>query len=92
MQAIGALYWMFPGLVIALVTGWAVAVSYRSRRTSLVLLLWLALVLSAVLVGRLATSRPRDVERLKGFVGLTANHADAHAGFEARADAIAESA
>lgn len=87
-QLIGAIYWVFPAIVIALMTGLAVAVSYRIRRTWLVLLLWLALVLITVLVGRLALGAPRDVQPAKGFVGMTADDADAHGGFEARADAI----
>ena len=49
---IGGLYFMLPGIVISLVVGCAVAVSYRTRRTYVVALLWLAIILLAALIGR----------------------------------------
>ena len=52
MELIGALYFMLPGIVIALAVACGVAVSYRTRRTYLVALLWLAMILLAAVLGR----------------------------------------
>ena len=49
---IGALYFMLPGIVIALAVAGGLVVSYRTRRTYVVALLWLAIILLAALIGR----------------------------------------
>lgn len=48
---IGALYFMLPRCIIALVTASALVVSYRTRRTYVVVLIWLAIIVLAVLFG-----------------------------------------
>ena len=49
---IGGLYSMLPGIVITLVAACGVAISYRTRRTYVVALLWLAVIVLATLTER----------------------------------------
>ena len=50
----GVVYYMLPGVGIALVVACGVVLSYRTRRSYFAALLWLAIMGLAVLVGRLA--------------------------------------
>jgi hypothetical protein len=47
MWVIGALYVMLPGIVIAFVVALGIAISYRTERSYLVVLLWLGIILLA---------------------------------------------
>ena len=49
----GVLYFMMPGIVIALVVASGLVLSYRTRRTYLVVLIWLAISLLAAFLGPL---------------------------------------
>jgi hypothetical protein len=51
----GALYVMLPGIVIALTVAGGLAVSYRTRRTSVVVGIWLVIIIIAGLVGHSAS-------------------------------------
>jgi hypothetical protein len=51
---LGALYFMLPGMVIALVVAYAMVASYRSKRPYVVALIWLVIILAALLVNGLA--------------------------------------
>jgi hypothetical protein len=51
-SALGALYFMLPGLVIALAVGYGLAVSYRTKHRYVAVLIWLAIIVLAALLGR----------------------------------------
>jgi hypothetical protein len=51
------MYFAVPGIVLAVMVGWAVAVSYRTQRRSTVVLIWIAITLAAVLLPRLVPVR-----------------------------------
>jgi len=55
-ETMGVVYYMLPGIVIALVVACGVVLGYRTRRAYLAALLWLAILALAVLVGRLANA------------------------------------
>ena len=48
------MYFMLPAIAIALAVGYGVAVSYRTRRTYVVVLIWLAIIVLAALTGHWA--------------------------------------
>ena len=47
---LGTLYFMLPGIVIALVVVAGIVASHRTRRTYVVVLIWLAIILLAALM------------------------------------------
>jgi hypothetical protein len=51
---LGALYFMLPGIVIALVVAYAAVTSYRSKRPYVVASMWLGIMLAALLVNAFA--------------------------------------
>jgi hypothetical protein len=58
---IAVLYFMLPGIVIALVAASALVVSYRTRRTYVVVMIWLAIILLAALL------KPASLRMLLGL-------------------------
>jgi hypothetical protein len=44
----GMVYFMLPGIVIALAVAFGLVVSYRTRRTLVVVLIWLAILLLGI--------------------------------------------
>jgi len=78
----GALYFMLPGLIIALVVASGLVLSYRTQRTYVVLLIWLAIILLAALFG--AAARAMAVNQFsvvvdgKTTVGFSFPLTDAH--------------
>jgi hypothetical protein len=51
------MYFAVPGIILAVVVGWAVALSYRAPNRTTVVLIWVAIFLAAVLLPRLVDGR-----------------------------------
>ena len=53
-EIVGTLYFMLPGIAIAVVVPFGLVISYRARSNSVAALVWIVIILLAALIGRLA--------------------------------------